>query len=84
VRSLGLQVGDAVQVSMNLIAPDVVGPAEVYDRVRAETAIHRAELVGLAPQSVLDAVEPDRWTELDLAAERTIEARLAAHGLAAG
>ncbi|MBV9950786.1 MAG: hypothetical protein JO291_02450 [Acidimicrobiia bacterium] len=78
VRTLGLAVGDQVQVSCNLIAPDQVGPAEVYDRVAAHAAIARAELVGLAPRAVLDVIEPDRWPELDLAPERTIEARLAA------
>lgn len=81
VRALGLAVGDAVQVSMNLVAPDVTGPATVYDAVAARTAIERAELVGLAPRRVLDRVPARRWAELDLAEERTIEARLAAAGL---
>lgn len=80
VRALGLAVGDRVQVSMNLIDPLVVGPAHVYDRVAAETAVARAELVGLAPRAVLDAVDPARWPELDLDPVRTIEARLAARG----
>jgi glutamate formiminotransferase len=78
VRALGLAVGDQVQVSCNLVAPHRVGPAEVYDRVADRAAIARAELVGLAPRSVLDAVDPSRWDELDLAPDRTIEARLAA------
>ena len=38
----------------------------------------RAELVGLVPESVLQSVPAHRWTELDLDADRTIEARLAA------
>jgi len=76
IRALGLQVGDQVQVSMNLIDPLVVGPAEVYDRVAAMTKIERAELVGLAPRSVLDAVTRERWQQLDLSLESTIEARL--------
>ena len=76
VRALGLQVGDQVQVSMNLIDPLNLGPAEVYDRVAASAAIDHAELVGLAPRAVLDAVDPDRWAQLDLAAETTIESRL--------
>ena len=41
---------------------------------RAEVA--RAELVGLVPRAVLEAVPTERWSELDLGAERTIEARL--------
>lgn len=76
VRALGLRVGDGAQVSMNLLDPLTVGPAAIYDRVAAEVTIARAELVGLAPRAVLDAVPRERWTELDLAADRTIEARL--------
>ena len=76
VRSLGLQVGGEVQVSMNLIAPDATGPGAAYDAVAARAAVARAELVGLVPASVLEAEDPARWGELDLAADRTIEARL--------
>src|SRR5690606_8929667 len=50
VRALGLAVGEEVQVSMNLVAPERVGPADVYDRVAGSTRIARAELVGLAPR----------------------------------
>lgn len=81
VRALGLAVGDAVQVSMNLIAPDHVGPAQVFDQVAALAPVDRAELVGLVPRAVLDAVPVDRWAELDLDAERTIEARLESAGI---
>ncbi len=80
VRTLGLAVGDEVQVSMNLVDPLAVGPADVWDAVAARTGIARAELVGLVPRAVLDDVEPARWERLDLASERTIEARLAAVG----
>jgi len=76
VRALGLQVGDEVQVSMNLIDPLTVGPAEVYDRVAALAAIDRAELVGLAPQAVLDSVTENRREQLNLSVETTIESRL--------
>jgi len=76
VRALGLQVGQAVQVSMNLIDPLAVGPAEVYDRVATMATIERAELVGLAPVAVLEATEPQRWKQLDLSDETTIEYRL--------
>ena len=76
VRALGLPVGDAVQVSLNLVDPLAVGPDTVYDAVAAEAPIARAELVGLAPRSVLDSIDPQRWPELDLDHERTIEARL--------
>lgn len=80
VRALGLAVGEQVQVSMNLIEPGRVGPEAVYDRVAASADIARAELVGLAPASVVDRIDPGRWAELDLAPERTIEARAAARG----
>lgn len=76
LRALGLPVGDRVQVSMNLIAPDVVGPAEAWDCVTAHAAVAGAELVGLVPQSVLDHTPRDRWPQLDLSADRTIESRL--------
>lgn len=76
IRALGLRVGDDVQVSMNLVRPAEVGPAAAYDAVRAHVPLRRAELVGLLPDAVLRAVDPDRWDELDLAEDRTIEARL--------
>jgi glutamate formiminotransferase len=83
VRALGLAVGDEVQVSMNLVDPFVTGPADVHDAVAARTAIARAELVGLIPGAVLDRIPVRRWSTLDLAEDRTIESRLAAHGFPA-
>ncbi len=77
VRALGLAVGDEVQVSLNLLSPGDVGPADVYDAVAATTEVARAELVGLVPRAVLDAVPRRRWAQLDLAEDRTIEARSA-------
>lgn len=76
VRALGLRVGDAVQVSMNLVDPAVTGPADVWDAVAARAEVARAELVGLVPEAVLAATPPERWAQLDLGPERTIEARL--------
>jgi glutamate formiminotransferase/glutamate formiminotransferase/formiminotetrahydrofolate cyclodeaminase len=77
VRALGFAVGAHVQVSMNLVSPLEVGPAAVYDAVAATgVRIARAEVVGLVPSAVLDATPPDRWDQLDLHEERTIEARL--------
>ncbi len=81
VRALGLAVGDRVQVSCNLVAPGSTGPAEVFDVVAtraaaAGSAVAGAELVGLVPRSVLEAIPPRRWAELDLAEDRTIEAAL--------
>ncbi len=77
VRALGLAVGDHVQISMNLLSPLDVGPADVFDAVGREAAISRAELVGLVPMAVLEATPAERWDELDLHAARTIEARVA-------
>ena len=76
VRALGLAVGPRVQVSMNLVAPDVVGPSQAWDRVTALVPVAGAELVGLVPAGVLDRTDPARWSQLDLDRERTIEARL--------
>jgi glutamate formiminotransferase / 5-formyltetrahydrofolate cyclo-ligase len=78
LRALGLLVGDRVQVSMNLIAPDLVGPAEAYDRVVANGApVAGAELVGLLPDRVLQRIPAERWDEIDVDGDRTVEARLA-------
>lgn len=81
VRALGLPVGDRIQVSMNLTDPLHVGPADVTDRIAERATVAGCELVGLVPVAVLDAVAAPRWAELDLAPDRTIEARLAAAGL---
>lgn len=77
LRALGLAVGGGAQVSMNLVAPDVVGPAEAWDLVAEHAPPARAELVGLAPRSVLERTDRHRWAQLDLSEDRTIEARLA-------
>lgn len=76
VRALGLDVGGRAQVSCNLVAPGVVGPAAVFDAVASQAPVAGAELVGLLPASVLSAVPPSRWAELDLSDDQTIEARL--------
>jgi glutamate formiminotransferase len=80
VRTLGVAVGHHVQVSMNLIEPDLVGPADVYRQVTEVAPVARAELVGLAPMAVIEAAGRDNWPRLDLDVDRTIEARLAARG----
>ena len=61
VRTLGLAVGDEVQVSMNLVAPLEVGPAEVWDRVAALAPVARAELVGLVPAACWTRAPEARW-----------------------
>ncbi|HET9089368.1 MAG TPA: hypothetical protein VFN54_03590 [Acidimicrobiales bacterium] len=80
LRTLAFTVGAAVQVSCNVIDVSAVTLSSVYDEVSARLPrggrIARAELVGLAPKSLLDAEEPSRWEQLDLSAQRTIEARI--------
>lgn len=77
VRALGFQVGEYVQVSMNLIDPLRVGPADVYDLIAKKFKIDRAELVGLIPARVLASIPRSRWAELDVGNEQTIEWRIA-------
>lgn len=76
IRTLGLQVGDYTQVSINLVNPEVSNPAHAFDAVQQYADIHRAELVGLLPKDVLVSIPEGRWEELDLAEDRTIEWRL--------
>jgi len=76
----------AVQVSCNLVDPFTTGPAQVHDRIARLVEDHggwvlRCELVGLLPAGVLDAIPRSRWSELDLASESTIEARLEEQGI---
>jgi glutamate formiminotransferase / 5-formyltetrahydrofolate cyclo-ligase len=72
IRTLGLQVGDRVQVSMNLIDPDRLGPMEAFDLVTEQAAVSGAELVGLVPRAVLERIPGARWEELDLSLERSL------------
>jgi glutamate formiminotransferase len=76
VRALAFVLGDHVQVSCNLLRPLLVGPAAIWDRVSELAPVARAELVGLAPETVLLATPEQRWRHLDLAYARTIESRL--------
>jgi glutamate formiminotransferase len=84
LRTLGLEVGDEVQVSCNLIDPWTTGPDAAFDAVAARAVVARAELVGLVPAAVLEAIPPARWPELDLSPSATIEARLSQAGLDGG
>ncbi|MFV1990838.1 MAG: hypothetical protein ACC652_08890, partial [Acidimicrobiales bacterium] len=72
LRSLGLQVGDRVQVSMNLVRPYVIGPMQAFDQVARLAAVKGAELVGLVPEEVLLATPRQRWEELDLSRDRSL------------
>jgi glutamate formiminotransferase len=82
VRALGIDLGGRAQVSCNLVDPWLFGPAEAFDFVAERAPVARAELVGLVPLTVLETIAAERWAELDLGADRTIEARLAERGLA--
>lgn len=80
IRTLALQVGDQWQVSMNLIEPERIGPDIATDRVnhiadQHNVAIDHCELVGLIAHSALKKISEDRWNELDLSSEHTIEFR---------
>ncbi|MDQ4070969.1 MAG: glutamate formiminotransferase [Actinomycetota bacterium] len=72
LRALGLDAGGRAQVSMNLVDPYQLGPAEAYDAVATRVPVARAELVGLLPAAVLEAVPRERWAELDLGPDRTL------------
>jgi len=80
VRALGLQVGDDVQVSCNIVDVTITRPSVVYDQVSDQLttgqSIARAELVGLAPASLLHREDPARWGALGLSEAATIESRL--------
>jgi len=80
IRTLALQVGNQWQISMNLIDPERIGPDIATDRVHHFAQQHRAEidhceLVGLMSQYALNKISQQRWNELDISAEQTIEFR---------
>lgn len=76
IRTLGLQVGEYTQVSINLVNPEISNPTHAFDAVKQHADIHHAELVGLLPKDVLFSIPEGRWESLDLAEEKTIEWRL--------
>jgi glutamate formiminotransferase len=85
VRTLGLLMPDGAQVSCNLIDPATTSIADLYDAVATGAAaqgcsVTRAELVGLLPEVALHSAPPTRWSQLDLAEDRTIEYRMALRG----
>jgi len=80
IRTLALQIGNHWQISMNLIDPERIGPDIATDRVhyfaqQHNTEIDHCELVGLMSQYALNKISQQRWNELDLSAEQTIEFR---------
>jgi len=80
IRTLALQIRNHWQISMNLIDPERIGPDIATDRVhyfaqQHNTEIDHCELVGLMSQYGLNKISQQRWNELDLSAEQTIELR---------
>lgn len=75
LRALGLRLGEAAQVSINLIDPDRLGPAEAFDAVGALVPVLAAELVGLVPERVRARIPSTRWDALGLGGAVTIEER---------
>jgi glutamate formiminotransferase / 5-formyltetrahydrofolate cyclo-ligase len=59
LQALGLQLGERLQVSMNVERPDLVSLAEVTQAVRKRVPVVEAELVGLAPRAALDGFPAD-------------------------
>jgi glutamate formiminotransferase len=59
VRALGLQLGERLQVSMNVERPDLVSLAELTAAVRSRVPVIGAELVGLAPRAALEGFPAD-------------------------
>jgi len=81
LRTLGLAVDGGAQVSCNVVDPARVGLVDVYDAVAEGAAVQgcrvwKGELVGLLPRSALAAVPEQRWADVGLRAEDTIEFRL--------
>ena len=80
VRALGLQLGSRVQVSLNLLDPAAVGPAEAFDRVASLVPVERAELVGLCPAVAVKGLARSRREQLGIEDDAVLEARLSEAG----
>ena len=81
IRTLPLVLDGRPQVSMNLVEPLRVGPDVAFDRVMSSCEAHAArvdcgELVGLLPRAIVERIDAQRWQQLDVSLDRTIEARL--------
>jgi glutamate formiminotransferase len=82
LRALGFGLGAGAVVSCNLTDPYRLGPGAAYDavaeaaRALAGVPVVSAELVGLLPDAVLRAAPRDRWEELGIGPDRTVEAAL--------
>lgn len=81
LRTMAFTVNGNAQVSMNIVDTDAVSVADAFDAVAHCAARHgitnlSAELVGLIPRKALEKVDPERWIQLDLGNDKTIEWRV--------
>ncbi|HUY07664.1 MAG TPA: hypothetical protein VMU99_10430 [Acidimicrobiales bacterium] len=81
LRALGLELGDTLQVSCNLIDPTALGIEKAYELIAREVKslggrVQGCELVGLLPERILSTIARERWEALGLSRESTIEFRL--------
>ncbi len=81
LRTLGFMVGDMTQVSFNIVDTTAIKIDNLYDAVEKlalskGVAISRAELVGLLPAECLATIPPNRYKQLDIGPERTVEGRI--------
>jgi len=77
-RTLGLKVGNEVQISANLVDPLNHGIYEFYKAVSRLTPISRGELVGLAPLKTIEETPGHLWETLDLEIDKALEIRTSA------
>lgn len=75
LRALCFLVNGQTQISMNLTDLDIINVDTAYDIVAEYGNVTRAELVGLMPMSALTKIKQSRWNQLDIAVDKTIEAR---------
>lgn len=81
LRTLAFMVGGAAQVSMNIVDADEISVSDAYDAVAGQatetgTRVRKAELVGLVTERHLRMNDPDRWEQLNLGLDRTVESRI--------
>lgn len=74
-RTLGLQVGNRVQVSANLVDPFNHGIYEFFNKVEELVEVDHGELVGLAPLDVIRNTPQQYWEKLDISPKKSIEIR---------
>lgn len=81
LRTLAFEVAGTAQISMNIVDTEGISIADAFDAVvdearKSGTSALRAELVGLIPESHLRRIDENRWAQLDIGPDTTIESRL--------